>query len=101
LRKTLLEVRPIRKNFLKHQFGEIKIYAERAEIGLRKAPNVPVFFFKREREEWKLDLVKSLPLILLGVENISRQNRQGIVQQAVYILEEVMGFKMMPEDIFD
>ncbi|MFC1584456.1 hypothetical protein ACFL5V_02795 [Fibrobacterota bacterium] len=101
LRRTILEVPRVRKTFIRHRMGQFKVDRNRAEVGLAKAPNVPVFFFTLENEEWKFDLIRSLPLILLGAENIARQKRQDILEQAVFILEEAGGEKVLPEDLFD
>jgi hypothetical protein len=101
LRRTVIEIWPIKKSFLKYSLGEYKIYRDRAEVGLSKAPNTPVFFFTREKDSWKIDMVKTLPLILKGAESIARQKRQTVLEQAVYILEKVGGQEVLPEDLLE
>ena len=99
LRKLVIENAPVRKTLLKTELGEPRIRGEAGEIGLREAPNVPVFHFSREGQAWKFHLVKSLPLILQGAESLARQRKPTRVEQAIYILETFGGRPVLPEDL--
>ena len=99
LRKLVIENAPVRKTLLKTELGEPRIRGDAGEIGLREAPNVPVFFFAKEDRAWKFHLVKSLPLILQGAESLARQRKPTRVEQAIYILETFGGKQVLPEDL--
>ncbi len=100
LRKVVLYSGPVRRSLTKQRLGPFKIARNKAEVGLHKAPNVPVFFFTFEDNQWRFDLVRSLPLILLGAESTARQRKQDVVSQAVFILEKAGGIKVLDEDLF-
>ncbi|MBF0431878.1 MAG: hypothetical protein HQK83_11400 [Fibrobacteria bacterium] len=99
IQRTIIQIGAIRKNFIKYPLGEFRISRFSAEIGLKKAPNVPVFFFEKENEVWKFDIVRSLPIILLGAESIARQKRNTPIKQAVFLLEKMAGRKIKPEEL--
>ncbi|MDQ3003258.1 MAG: hypothetical protein M3Y08_18615, partial [Fibrobacterota bacterium] len=86
LDKLVIQGGPVRKSLLKTELAESKVRGERGEIGLREAPNVPVFFFVRENREWKFHLMKSLPLILQGAESLARTRKPTRLDQAIFIL---------------
>lgn len=91
LKYTVMTNHSVRKNFLQYQFGPFLLKGYSAGVGLQKAPNVPVFFFEREAGAWKFDLVRSLPLILLGAQSIARQQHAEPVEQAIFLLEQATG----------
>jgi hypothetical protein len=99
LDKLVIQNRPVRKTLLKTDLGEAKVRGQVGEIGLREAPNVPVFFFEREHGAWKLHLVKSLPLILQGAESLARQRKPTHLEQAILVLEQFGGKTVLPEDL--
>lgn len=99
LQRTIINVSAIRKNFIKHPLGTFTVSSYRAEIGLKKTPQVPVFFFVKEHGLWKMDLIKTLPLILLGAEGIARNFKNEIIEQAIYIIETIGGTTVLPEDL--
>ncbi|MEO7777856.1 MAG: hypothetical protein ABIY63_10010, partial [Fibrobacteria bacterium] len=90
---------PVRKTLLKTEIGESKVRGNTGEIGLREAPNVPVFYFYKENGAWKFHLIKSLPLILQGAESLARQRRPTHLEEAIYILEQFGGRTVLPEDL--
>ena len=99
LDKLVIQAYPVRKTFLKTELGEAHIFGDRAEMGLREAPNVPVFHFTRESGGWKFHLTRSLPLILQGAESMARQRKSTHLLQAVFVLEQFGGRNVLPEDL--
>jgi hypothetical protein len=99
LDKLVIQSWPVRKSLLKTELAGSKVRGERGEIGLREAPNVPVFFFVRENREWKFHLMKSLPLILQGAESLGRTRKPTRLEQAIFILEQFGGKAVLPEDL--
>ncbi len=99
LNKLILQAYPVRKAFLKTELGEAHVFGDLAEMGLREAPNVPVFYFIRQNHVWKFHLVRSLPLILQGAESLGRQRKPTKLLQAVFILEQFGGQTVLPEDL--
>ncbi len=99
LKQTIISVAPIKNNFVKNSLGPFHVLDyETAEVGLEKTPNVPVYFFKKEQDGWKINLVNSLPLILLGAENLARQQKSETIAQAAWVIENFMGQKLQAED---
>jgi hypothetical protein len=99
LEKLVVQNPPVRKTLLKTDLGEPRVRGNAGEMGLREAPNVPVFFFTRENGAWKFHLAKSLPLILQGAESLARQRRPTPLEQAEFILEKFGGRTVLPEDL--
>ncbi len=103
LGKLVIEAYPVRKALLKTDLGEAHVFgsgvSERAEMGLREAPNVPVFHFVKENHVWKFHLFRSLPLILQGAESLGRQRKPTHLLQAIFILEQFGGKNVLPEDL--
>ena len=99
LKRVMIDMGPIKKSFIKYPLGDFHIQQFRAEIGLKKASNVPVFFFVLEDEQWRLNLVQSLPLLLLGAENFARQKYSETIQQSLYLLEKISREKFTPEEL--
>jgi hypothetical protein len=99
LDKLVIQSWPVRKSLLKSEIGEAKVRGEVGEIGLREAPNVPVFNFIKEGGTWKFHLVKSLPLILQGAESLARQRKPTHLEQAIFILEQFGGRTVLAEDL--
>ncbi len=97
--QLIINVPPVKKNFLKFPLADFRLNGSRGQVGLKKAPNTPVFFFTRVQNGWTLDLAKSLPIILLGAESLSRQKAKTPILQAVYILENFSGHKVLEEDL--
>jgi hypothetical protein len=99
LDKLVVQSWPVRKTLLKTELGESKVRGNTGEIGLREAPNVPVFHFIKEAGAWKFHLFQSLPLILQGAESIARQRKPTHLEQAVFILERFGGRTVLAEDL--
>jgi hypothetical protein len=99
LDKLVIQAYPIRKALIKTDLGPAHVFGERAEMGLREAPNVPVFHFVKENRVWKFHIIKSLPLILQGAESLGRQRKPTHLLQAIYILEQFGGKRVLTEDL--
>ena len=99
LDKLVVQSWPVRKSLIKTELGESKVRGNSGEIGLREAPNVPVFHFTREGAQWKFHLVKSLPLILQGAESLARQRKSTRLEQAVFVLEQFGGRTVLVQDL--
>lgn len=99
LDKLVVQNWAVRKTLLKTDLGESLVRGNTGEIGVREAPHVPVFFFTKEGVAWKFHLFKSMPLILLGAESLARQRKPTHLEQAIYILEQFGGRKVLPEDL--
>ena len=100
LEKLVVQSAPVRKTLLKTDLGEPVVRGNTGEMGLREAPNVPVFYFTKENGAWKFHLAKSLPLILQGAESLARQRKPTPLEQAEFILEKFGGRQVLPEDLF-
>jgi len=99
LDKLVVENGPVRKSLIKSELGESIVRGSTGTIGLREAPNVPVFHFMKEDGQWKFHLVRSLPLILQGAESLARQRKSTHLDQAILILEQFGGQRVLPEDL--
>jgi hypothetical protein len=99
LGKLVVENGPVRKSLIKTELGESTVRGATGTIGLREAPNVPVFHFVKEDGRWKFHLVRSLPLILQGAESLARQRKADRVDQAAFVLEQFGGRRVLPEDL--
>ncbi|MDB5103639.1 MAG: hypothetical protein JWP91_1328 [Fibrobacteres bacterium] len=99
LDKLVVNSWPVRKSLIKTELGESRVRGNSGEIGLREAPNVPVFLFTREGGLWKFHLHKSLPLILQGAESLARQRKSTHLEQAILVLEQYGGVRVLPEDL--
>lgn len=99
LDKLVVKSWPVRKSLIKTELGESRVRGNSGEIGLREAPNVPVFHFTRENGGWKFHLVKSLPLILQGAESLGRSRKPTRLEQAAFVLEQFGGRRVLAEDL--
>ena len=99
LDKLVVQSWPVRKSLIKTELGESKVRGSTGSVGLREAPNVPVFRFIKEDGGWKFHLAQSLPLILQGAESLSRQRKPTHLEQAVFVLEQFGGRRVLPEDL--
>jgi len=97
--KFLGESSPIRRSFLKAELGEYQNYGDRVVLGLREAPQVPVFHFKRENGVWHLDMRQTMPLLMRGAESLSRPHGRDKLEQTVWLLKNWAGREVLPEDI--
>ena len=99
LDRILLKNPPVRKTFLKTELAPARVRGTMGEIGLREAPQVPVFHFIRENGLWRFHFARSMPLILQGAESLARQRKPTRLEQAVFLLEEFGGRRVLPEDL--
>ena len=53
----------------------------------------------RENGLWRFHFARSLPLILQGAESLARQRKPTRLEQAVFLLEEFAGRRVLPEDL--
>jgi hypothetical protein len=97
--RFLTEGSPIRRSFLKAELGDFTVRGNQAELGLREAPRVPVFYFEREDRKWRLALRNTLPLVMRGAESLSRPHGQNRLDQAVWLLKNWGGRDVLPEDV--
>jgi hypothetical protein len=99
LDKLVVKSPPVRKSLIKTELGGSQVRGSTGTIGTREAPNVPVFQFAREEGGWKFHLAKSLPLILQGAESLARQRKRERLDQAIFVLEQFGGRRVLPEDL--
>jgi len=99
LDKLVVQNGPVRRSLIKSELGESIVRGSTGTIGLQEAPNVPVFHFMKEDGQWKFHLVRSLPLILQGAESLARQRKSTHLDQAVLVLEQFGGQRVLPEDL--
>lgn len=99
LNKLVVQNGPVRKSLIKSELGESIVRGSTGTIGLAEAPNVPVFHFMKEDGQWKFHLVRSLPLILQGAESLARQRKSTRLDQAIWVLEQFGGQRVLPEDL--
>lgn len=99
LRRVIVGNEPVRRAFLKSDLAPAMVRGEDGSIGLREAPQVPVFRFIREGGRWRFHLSRSLPLILQGAESLARQRKPTRLEQAVFLLDTFGGRRVLPEDL--
>lgn len=98
LDRLVIKSGPVRKAFLKTELGPSQVEGQAGAIGLREAPQVPVFHFSRESGLWRFHIARSLPLILQGAESLARQRKPTRLEQAIFMLEQA-GLRVLPEDL--
>jgi len=96
--RFMLPGSPIRKSLLYSEFAAFSLQNQQGQLGLRSAPRVPVFYFKKEGNRWRLDLARSMPLIMQGAESISRPHGKEKVEQAIWLLRTWGGRQVEKED---
>jgi hypothetical protein len=99
LERILVGNPAVRRTFLKTELAPPRARGPEGEMGLREAPRVPVFRFAREGGRWRFHLSRSLPLILQGAESLARQRKPTRLEQAIFILEQFGGRRVLPEDL--
>lgn len=99
LDKLVVQSWPVRKSLIKTDLGESSVRGAVGTIGLKQAPQVPVFEFVKEDGGWKFHLAHSLPLILKGAESLARQRKSERLEQAEWVLEQFGGRRVLPEDL--
>jgi hypothetical protein len=99
LRRVIVGNDPVRRAFLKNELAPPLVRGEEASIGLREAPQVPVFRFAKEGGRWRFHLSRSLPLILQGAESLARQRKPTRLEQAIFLIETFGGRRVLPEDL--
>lgn len=99
LDKLVVRNWPVRKSLIKSDLGASKVRGATGSIGLREAPHVPVFRFVREDGQWKFHLAESLPVIVQGAESLARQRKPTRLEQAIFVIEQFGGRKVLPEDL--
>ena len=99
LRRVLVDNPAVKRAFLKSELAPARARGTEGEIGLKEAPRVPVFRFAREGGRWRFHLSRSLPLILQGAESLARQRKPTRLEQAVFLLEQFGGRRVLPEDL--
>ena len=88
---------PAYKAVIRNEFGPPTIRGYQAKMGVSQAPHVPIFYFTREGEQWKFDLVKSLPLVVRELESVARNRRDHVVDQAIWVLKAAGQWEHIPE----
>lgn len=99
MNRLVLQTPPVRKTFLKTELAASRVRGAVGEIGLREAPQVPVFHFVRENGLWKFHIARSMPLILQGAESLARQRKPTRLEQAIFLLEQFGDRRPLPEDL--
>lgn len=99
LRRILVDQQAVRRAFLKSELAPPRVRGPEGGIGLREAPRVPVFRFVKESGLWRFHLSRSLPFILQGAESLARQRKSTRLEQAVFLLEQFAGRRVLPEDL--
>lgn len=99
MNRLVLQTAPVRKTFLKTELAGSRVRGGVGEIGVREAPQVPVFHFVRENGLWKFHIARSMPLILQGAESLARQRKSTRLEQAIFLLEQFGDRKPLPEDL--
>lgn len=99
MNRLVLQTAPVRKTFLKTELGPARVRGPVGEIGVREAPQVPVFHFVRENGLWKFHIARSMPLILQGAESLARQRKPTRLEQAVFLLEQFGDRRLLQEDL--
>lgn len=99
LNRVLVQNPPVRRAFLKSELGPSMVRGDIGSVGLREVPKVPVFHFVREGGVWRFHLERSLPLILQGAESLARQRKSTRLEQAIWLLDQFGGRRVLPEDL--
>lgn len=100
LEQLLLQVPSMRQSFISFPLGDFTQKGKTAEVGLKETPRTPVFFMVEEEGIWKLDLLKSLPLLLKGAENQAFKRHKEVIPQVFWILDKAWGKKVESQVIF-
>ena len=91
-------------NLVDHvKMGPFEVKNDRGSVGLASSPKVPIMLFAWDDTKWKLDLVKTLPLITKGTEaTASKKNWTG-AKLALYWLDKKyhMQYSRLDESLFE
>jgi hypothetical protein len=63
-------------------------------IGFATAPQIGVLFFKEEYGQWKLDLLRSLPLVTRGIESAMIKQGKSEVDFTLQMLSTLSNYKV-------
>lgn len=74
--------------FTKLKLGPMKVKNDRGSIGLASSPEVPIMLFEWDDNDWKLDLVETVPLITKGIEATAVKKSWSNKKLALYWLEK-------------
>lgn len=76
------------ERFTRLNLGPVKIKNDRGSVGLAKSPEVPIMLFTWDDNDWKLDLVETVPLITKGIEATASKKSWSNKKLALYWLEQ-------------
>ncbi len=83
---AIFREKPLRDLFHRTDVGEFWYEDLEAWRGLECAPSVPLFYFKWENGQWKLDLQQTLPIVLHGFESVSLKKKMSTTETVIYLL---------------
>lgn len=82
-----LKERPLHGLFSRGEFGNFWFENEEAWRGLARAGSVPLFFFRKENGRWRLDLIRTLPVVMRGLEAVGVKKNLAPADAVIYILD--------------
>lgn len=91
------------QRFTKLNLGPMKVKNDRGSIGLASSPEVPIMLFEWDDNDWKLDLVETVPLITKGVEATAVKKSWTDKKLALYWLEREyhLQYSRLDESLFN
>lgn len=76
------------QRFTSLNLGPLEYKNDRGTVGLASSPKVPIMLFEWDDNEWKLNLVETLPLITKGIESIAVKKNWTNRKLALYWIDK-------------
>ncbi|MCL4103133.1 hypothetical protein MMG03_002748 [Fibrobacter succinogenes] len=91
------------QRFTSLKLGPMKVKNDRGSIGLANSPEVPIMLFEWDDNDWKLDLVETVPLITKGVEATAVKKNWTDKKLALYWLDREyhLQYSRLDESLFN
>ncbi|MCQ2101885.1 MAG: hypothetical protein MJY98_01495 [Fibrobacter sp.] len=91
------------QRFTSLKLGPMKVKNDRGSVGLASSPEVPIMLFEWDDNDWKLDLVETVPLITKGVEATAVKKSWTNKKLALYWLDKEyhLQYSRLDESLFE
>lgn len=106
LKVFLFNKGPIPKALQRIQWGPTRVEGYEASKGLKTSPNVGVLFYTFEEGVWKINMAKSLPLIMRGLETVGVKKGIKPLENSLFLLKMALATQsdsrlVADESLFD
>ena len=90
------------QRFISLKLGPMKVKNDRGSVGLASSPEVPIMLFEWDDNDWKLDLVETVPLITKGIEATAVKKSWTNKKLALYWLDKEyhLQYSRLDESLF-